>query len=144
MRAITLIAALAVVASAPAARAADDVLEQELIALEQQSWVAWQAHDAAFFERFLSADHVEMQGAGPAGKAAVVRGVAGGCVVKSYKVDRFKLAHFSPDAALLTYRAEQDTTCGTAKVPSPVWATSLFVKRDGRWQNVLYVHSPAQ
>ena len=121
--------------------AADKTLEAELTAMEQASWVAWQGHDAAFFERFLSDDHVEMQ-PGPAGKAGVVAAVRGGCVVKSYTVDRFSLTRFSADTALLTYRAAQDTTCGTAPhsghVPSPVWATSLFVRRDGRWQNALY------
>jgi hypothetical protein len=43
---------------------------------------------------------------------------------------------------LVTYRAEQDTVCGTARVPSPVWATSLYVKRAGKWLNVLYQHAP--
>ena len=134
---------LALSATARAAPAGDAALEAELTAMEKQSWVAWQGHDGAFFDRFLSADHVEMQGGGPSGKAPVVAGVKAGCVVKSYQVDHFTLTRFSADAALLTYRAEQDTTCGTAHVPSPVWATSLFVKRDGRWQNALYVHSPA-
>ena len=138
----TLLAAIAVLMiAAPVARAADDKsLEAELVALEKASWVAWQGHDAAFFERFLSDDHVEMQ-PGPAGKAPVVAGVKAGCVVKGYTVDAFKLTRFSADTALLTYRAAQDTMCGTAHVPSPVWATSLFVKRDGRWQNALYVHT---
>ncbi|MFI4950736.1 MAG: DUF4440 domain-containing protein [Caulobacterales bacterium] len=113
------------------------------MALEKQSWVAWQGHDAAFFDRFLSADHVEMQGFGPAGKAPVVAGVKQGCTVRSYAVDHFSVTRFSADTALLTYRAEQDTSCGAARVPSPVWATSLFVRRDGRWQNALYVHTPA-
>lgn len=126
------------------AQAAVDPLEVELIALERQSWVAWKDHDAAFFDRFLSDDHVELQGAGPMGKAPVVEGVASGCVVKSYALDRFNFTRFSPDTALLIYRAEQDTSCGGQKVLSPVWATSLFVRRDGRWQNALYVHSPAQ
>jgi hypothetical protein len=119
-------------------------LDDELIALEKQSWVAWQGHDQAFFSRFLSDDHVEMQGNGPAGKAGVVAGVGGACTVRSYAVDRFKVTRFSADTALLTYRAVQDTSCGAAKVPSPVWATSLFVRRDGQWRNALYVHSPAQ
>jgi len=26
-------------------------------------------------------------------------------------------------------------------VPSPVWATSMYAKRDGRWVNVLYQHT---
>ena len=132
-------------AAAQAGPAQDTALETALIAMETRSWVAWQAHDGAFFDRFLSADHVEMQLDGPAPKMGVVRSVAGGgCTVKSYQVDHFRLTRLAPDAALLTYRAEQDTTCGAAHVPSPVWATSLFVKRDGRWQNALYVHSPAR
>jgi hypothetical protein len=120
-----------------------DPLEARLIALEKQSWVAWQAHDTAFFSRFLSDDHVEMTAGGPTGKAVVVRGVAGGCVVKTYKLDRFRVSRLGPDAAILTYRAEQDTVCGGSAVLSPVWATSLFVRRGGRWANALYVHSPA-
>ncbi len=141
-----LLAAIAVLLiAAPVASAApgadDKALEAELIAMEKASWVAWQGHDAAFFERFLSDDHVEMQ-PGPAGKAPVVAGVKAGCVVKRYEVDQFKLTRFGPDTALLTYRAAQDTMCGPAHVPSPVWATSLFVRRGGRWQNALYVHTP--
>lgn len=146
MRQLVVIAA-AVLLLGPAvahASSADDAkLAVELTAMEKASWVAWQGHDGAFFDRFLSADHVEMQGNGPSGKAPVVAGVKAGCEVKSYQLDHFKLTRFGPDTALLTYRAEQDTTCGTARVPSPVWATSLFVRRDGRWQNALYVHSPA-
>ena len=118
-------------------------LDETLIALEKQSWVAWQDHDGAFFDRFLSDDHVEMQGAGPTGKAPVVAAVKVGCKVKSYVIDHFRVAQFNADTALLTYRAQQDTTCGAVRVPSPVWATSLFVRRDGRWQNALYVHSPS-
>ena len=139
---IAAIAAAAGLAGAAHAQPANP-LADTLIALEKQSWVAWQGHDGAFFERFLSDDHVEMQGDGPAGKAPVVAGVRAGCVVKSYAIDRFSMTQFSAETALLTYRAEQDTTCGPAKVPSPVWATSLFVKRGGQWQNALYVHSAA-
>lgn len=142
-----LLAALMVLgagASAQAlAQAKADPLEAQLVALEKQSWVAWQGHDGKFFDRFLSADHVEVGVGGPGDKASVVAGVAGnGCTVASYAVDHFAFTRFSPDSALLTYRAQQDTLCGGPPVPSPVWASSFFVKRNGRWQNVLYVHTP--
>jgi len=29
-------------------------------------------------------------------------------------------------------------------VPSPVWATSVYAKRNGRWMNVVYEHTPAK
>lgn len=129
--------------AASAAAAADDTAAA-LIALEKQSWVAWQGHDGAFFERFLSADHVEVGVEGPYGKRTVVAGVAeGGCTVRSYEVDAFKVTRLTPDAAVVTYRASQDTLCGGARVPSPVWATSVYIRRDGRWQNAVYQHSPA-
>lgn len=121
--------------------ATDDALIREL---ESKSWVAWKAHDAAFFEQFLADDHVEVHGYGITDKTAVIAGVRSpACVVQSYSLGPFTVARTSPDSVLVTYRAQQDTLCGGARVPSPVWATSLYVKRAGRWVNVLYQHTPA-
>ena len=122
----------------------DRALEKQLIALEQQSWVAWQAMDAKFWDRFLSDDHVELNGfIGATGKKQVIDGIASGaCKVASYSIDHFTFRRFSADTALLIYRAAQDTSCGAMKVPSPVWATSLYQLRKGRWQNILYGHTP--
>src|SRR6185369_13109348 len=50
---------------------APESVEAALIALERQSWVAWQAQDSRFWQTFLSDDHVEMQGGGPMSKQAV-------------------------------------------------------------------------
>ena len=141
-----LLAPFALLALAAAPRGpAPDRAEQELIALERQSWEAWQHHDVAFWQHFLSDDHVEVQiGGGFTGKSQVIAGIANGaCTVTSYQVDQFSFHRFGPDTAMLVYRAAQDTHCGSFAVPSPVWATSLFVRRDGRWQNVLYQHSAA-
>jgi CubicO group peptidase (beta-lactamase class C family) len=46
------------------------------------------------------------------------------------------------NAALVTYRATQNTTCGQTKVPSPSWVASTFVKRNGRWRNAIYQQTP--
>ena len=97
--------------------APDDALIRDL---EAKSWVAWKAQDATFFE---------------------IRG--GACIVASYSLGPLSVVHTSPDSVLVTYRAEQSTRCGTAMVPSPVWATSLYVKRAGKWLNVLYQQTPA-
>jgi hypothetical protein len=117
--------------------------EAAVRALETRSWQAWQGHDAAFFEQFLSDDHVEVHAPGIAGKAAVIAGVRSpACVVKTYALGPISSTRVSADAFLLTYRAEQDTSCGSQRVPSPVWATSLYARRDGRWVNVMYQHTP--
>jgi hypothetical protein len=71
-----------------------------------------------------------------------VRGKA--CAVRSYALGPMSLVAISADAAMVTYRAEQDTRCGEAKVPSPVLATSVYVRRSGKWLNVLYQQTPTQ
>jgi hypothetical protein len=128
-----------------AAPFADNVqVKGTLTDLETKSWVAWQGHDGKYFDGFLSDDHVEVGFAGPVGKKSVVAGIAGGaCTVASYKVGEMQYSRIAEDTAVLVYRAEQDTKCGGVAVPSPVWATSVFVKRNGRWQNFLYQHSTA-
>jgi hypothetical protein len=121
-----------------------DALKATLVGLEKQSWEAWKNHDGKFFQEFLSDDHVEVGFGGRTNKATVVNGVAGaGCTVKSYAVDNFELAMFAADTALLTYHAAQDTTCGGKTVPSPVWVSSLYVKRGDRWLNVLFQQTQA-
>jgi hypothetical protein len=129
---------VALLAAAPAFAADSASVEATLIQMEKDSWVAWQNHDGKFYEGFLSGDHTEMGFGGPSTKADVIAGVKSGCTVKSYSVDKFKVTQFSDDTALVTYHAAQDTMCGTYPVPSPVWVSSLYVKRDGKWLNALY------
>jgi hypothetical protein len=141
MRKIALVltmAAAGVLTGQPAPDDAD-ALKRSLVALEKQSWVAWKNRDGKFFEGFLSDDHVEIGFGGVGAKKTVVAGVGSPvCVVRSYSVDRFDLKVLGPDTALLTYFADQDTTCGGNPVPSPVWVGSLYVRRGGKWWNAVY------
>lgn len=138
MRFPFILVALAIVLSSRAegqTRTLADTLEK----LERDSWRAWQSHDGKFFEGFLSDDHVEVGFFGTGGKKTVVQGVAGGgCTVASYAVDRFATTRLAPNVAVVTYHAAQDTRCGNTKVPSPVWVSSVYVKRSGRWLNAVY------
>ncbi len=114
-------------------------LQQELIALEKQSWEAWKNHDGKFFESFLSDDHVEMGFGGVSNKASVVAAVGSKiCEVKSYQLDNFELRMLGDGLALLTYHEAQETSCQGTPVPSPCWVSSLYQKRGGHWLNVLY------
>jgi len=135
----------ALVAAAPLALAETaDGVSEALVALEKRSWEAWKNRDGKFFQDFLSDDHVEVGFGGPADKAAVVAVVGSPiCVVASYAIDKFKVTQFDANTALLVYRAEQDTKCGAMTVPSPVWVSSLYVRRDGRWVNALYQQTQA-
>ena len=122
----------------------DSVLEEQLTTLEKQSWVAWQNRDGQFFDSFLADDHVEIGFGGPADKKAIVGFVGSpACVVESYSVNSFHMTRVTPDTAVLVYHAQQKTSCGGVLVPSPVWVSSLYVNRGGRWLNAAYQQSPA-
>ena len=143
MIAMAVASVFAALVPAHAAAVDNDTLKTQLVALETQSWVAWKNHDGRFFEQFLSDDHVEVGFGGVTGKKDVVAGVASpACTVKSYAVDHFALAVLDRNTAVLTYHAAQDTRCGGVSVPSPVWASSLYVKRQGRWLNAVYQQTP--
>ena len=127
-----------------AARPDQDKLKEDLTRLERQSWEAWKSHDGKFFQTFLSDDHLEVGFQGLSDKSQVVSFVASPiCRIKSYELDSFELRKFSPETALLTYRAAQETTCNGRPVPSPVWVSSLYVKRGGHWLNALFQQSQA-
>lgn len=132
------------VAQAPAAstgqtKTEDTELEKTLVSLEKASWEAWKNRDATFFADFLSDDHLEIHTAGAVNKAAVLATVATpACQVRSYSVEKFRLLRLNADSAVLVYFAEQDTVCGGKPVPSPAWASSVYVRRDGKWRNVFY------
>jgi hypothetical protein len=122
-----------------------DVLEDTLVGLERQSWDAWQRRNGAFFEAFLSDDHVEIGFRGITRKAAVVASVSSpACIVRSYSLDGFGLTRFTTTTALLTYHAAQETVCDGRAVPSPVWASSLYVRRGNRWVNAVYQQTQAR
>jgi len=65
------------------------------------------------------------------------------CVVRSFAVDSFRLTTLNPMTVLLTYHAAQQTLCNGHAVPSPVWASTLYVRRGGRWLNAMYQQTQA-
>jgi len=131
-------------AEAAAKQSADGTLETQLTDLEKASWAAWQRMDAGFWTNFLSDDHIELNAyVGPVGKQAVISGISRKeCKVRSYKVDRFTFRRLDENTAILVYRADQDTSCGTVTVPTPNWATSVYRRQNGNWENVLFELTP--
>jgi hypothetical protein len=119
-------------------------LQETLVKLEKQSWEAWKNHDGKFFEGFLADEHIDVGGGGTTNKATTVSGVnSPACTVKTYAVDHFELTVLDTNAAILTYHAAQDTTCGGHPVPSPTWVSSVYIKHGDRWQNALFQQSKA-
>ena len=143
---VTLASALAVrPVSAQRSPAPPRTLADSLTQLEVRSWDAWKARDSSFYRTFLSDDHVELGWSGRSTKAEVLATVATPrCVVKSYRVDDVRVTQFDANTAVLTYHASQDTMCSGKPIPSPVWVSSLYVRRGGHWVNAVYQQTPVR
>jgi hypothetical protein len=124
----------------------DDALKADLVAMERKAWEAWKNKNADFFRTYLSDDAINNGREGVETKDQIVRGVAtDDCEVRSYSFDEgsFALRRIDADAAILTYKANQDYTCNGRVGPTPVWVSTVYVKRRGKWLNMLYQETQA-
>jgi uncharacterized protein (TIGR02246 family) len=126
---LTLIATFALAQTKP-----NDSVEAQIVALEKSAFEAWKNKDRKFFEEHMSEDgqYLDLNGVG--GKAQYVKAIIDNdCKVTSYSLDNTKVTMLSNDVALLTYRYTHDVVCGGNPEASPLWATTMYVKRGGKW-----------
>jgi hypothetical protein len=116
-----------------------------IISTEKKLWEAWKNKQSKVFKTYLSADSVMIGDAGVATKAEAVKELEDmACEIKSYELSEIKVLFLNNDAALMTYKAAQDGTCGGQPVPPAVWASSAYVKRGGKWFAASHQETPAK
>lgn len=119
-------------------------VEAQLTALDKQGWEAWKNRDGGFFQSFLSEDSIGVGATGVDNKAQIIKDISGSsCEVKSYSLDNFKVVMLDKNTAILTYKGTQDATCNGKALPATVWASSIFVRRGGKWLAAFHQETPA-
>jgi hypothetical protein len=110
------------------------------IELEMSFWEAWKKGDRVFFESNMAEDAVSIGANGIVrGKKAVVELEIGQpCEVNSYSMSDWHVLRIAPGVVMVSFTAKQDATCGGVKNPPHIAASSTYVKRDGKWLNVVY------
>jgi hypothetical protein len=126
----------------PKPRVSKAQLLKQLSARETKLWEAWKNRDTKPFQASLSADSVMIGGQGTQNKADAIKGITSpDCDVKSYALSDWKLSMVDADAALLTYKGAATGTCGGQPIPM-AWASTLWIKRSGRWQAFSHQETP--
>jgi hypothetical protein len=119
-------------------------LEKALAAKETALWEAWKTKNTAAFEKGLSADAVMVGDTGIETKAGVVKDIAiMPCEIKGYALSDFKVTMVDATSAILTFKATQDYTCHGEAGPSPIYGSSVYVRRGGQWLNIFHQETPA-
>ena len=116
-----------------------------IISTEKKLWEAWKNKQIKVFKATLTADAVMIGDAGVANKTESLKELESmACEVKSYELSDIKVTFLNNDAALMTYKAVQDVTCGGNAAPPSVWASSAYVKRGGKWFAASHQETPAK
>jgi hypothetical protein len=123
-----------------AAKGKNSDVEQKLSSAEKQLYEAWKNNDMGPFKQNLTDDVVVVDGGGIIqGKDKLVEMMTKTpCDVKSYSLGDIKVSWIDKNTALLAYKAESEANCGGQKDPSPVYASSLWVKKNGKWQTAFH------
>ena len=122
----------------------DDSVAAQIVALEKSAFEAWMKKDRKFFEDHMSEDgqYLDLNGVG--GKAQYVKAIIDNdCTVSRYSLDNTKVTMLSNDVALLTYRYAHDVKCGGNAEASPLWASTIYVRRGGKWLIAFHQEIPA-
>src|SRR4029077_664000 len=130
---------------------ADDTLEKTasarptkvaLLALEKSAYEAWKSKDAEFWVTFLSDKFVGWGSFGKLDKASATKEYTGAdCEIKSYALSDEQLSLLGKDAALITYKATVDGTCGGQQLPTNSRAAAIYTRDDGKWKRAFHARA---
>lgn len=137
------IAAMASVTSLAQTRV-HKLTERAIVALEKRAFDAWIKKDRKFFEQNMWSDGQFLAADGVGAKAQYIKAIIeNNCMVTRYALDNTKVTMLSSDSALLTYRYTHDAVCGGNPEASPIWASTIYVKRNAKWLIAFHQEVPA-
>jgi ketosteroid isomerase-like protein len=113
-----------------------------LITLEKSAYEAWKSKDAKFWVTFLSDKFVGWGSFGKLDKASATKEYTGtDCEIKSYALSDEQLSSLGKDAALITYKATVNGTCGGQQLPTNSRAAAIYVRDDGKWKRAFHARA---
>jgi hypothetical protein len=100
---------------------------------------AFARQDGDAIKRMTTADHIAITSyyGAPKSVAEQIASLSD-LKFKETAVSEVAVTLFGSDAAAIMFTAKNEGTFKGRPLPSPVFVTSLFVKRDGRWLERLY------
>jgi ketosteroid isomerase-like protein len=113
-----------------------------LITLEKSAYQAWKSKDAKFWVTFLSDKFVGWGSSGKLDKVSATKEYIGtDCEIKSYALSDEQLRSLGKDAALITYKATVNGTCGGQQLPTNSQAAAIYVRDDGKWKRAFHARA---
>lgn len=130
-------------AAACSGHSAKNTTQQILIEKEKLSWELAVKRNIPSYKALHAPDYFTVSGNGVADRANSEASTLDPNVTFShYELSRFIVHFVGTNAALITYHARAAGFDHGKQFDSDSYATSLWMKRDGKWLNVFYQASP--
>ena len=114
-----------------------------LVTLEKSAYEAWKSKDAKFWDIFLSDRFVGWGSFGKLDKASATKEYTGAdCEIQSYALSDEQMSPLGEGAALITYKATVNGTCGGQKNPADSWAATIYVRDGDKWKAAFHAEAP--
>jgi hypothetical protein len=120
-------------------RAAD---EKQIIACEHAVLDAFAKGDTAGFGNRLAPEAFGIDGDMGLVSAADWEKMSKEIKLKSWGMDQTKVHWIGGETAILTYQWSGKGTMSGEPVPSPTWASTVYVRRGGKWLPVFHQETP--
>jgi hypothetical protein len=112
--------------------------------IEKSLWEAWKNKQTEPFQQNLTDNSVSVNPMGVhSGKDQMIKEMTTTpCDVRSYSLSDWQVHDITSDTVIVTYKAKQDATCQGNKIPAEVVASSVYVKKGGRWLAASHYEAP--
>jgi hypothetical protein len=143
---VSIIVLTVLMSAVPLCAQNNQAMENSLKTKEQAGWQAWKDKDPKAFQDMIPDDVVNIaDGMIEHGKQAILKDLSSGvCTVNSFSLSNFSFQWVDKDAVMMTYTATQDATCNGKKQPGKVIASSLWVKKGGKWMSPFHQETTAE
>jgi len=120
------------VSSVAFAQAGRDAAAKAIEANERAVITAVQKNDAKAFMNGVSADGFAIDGSGTMANAEFAK-VIGQARIETWSIDQVKVTFLTDTTAIITYRLTGKGSFMGQPFPSPIYSSSTYVNRGGKW-----------
>lgn len=111
--------------------------EQAVMQLERKTWELTKSKDKTAAASLMADDFVDVGESGVVNRSKVLE-TFGQATINSFSLGQMQAVALAPTVVVVTYKATAQGSAQGHPLPSPVFVSSVWVKRNGNWLNVLY------
>jgi hypothetical protein len=115
-------------------------LQEELLAKEQSVWDAYKRKDAKTLDKLLAEDYYAIEDADgeTMSRAEALKSVSG-LDLKAFEMKDWAIIEINEGSAIVRYKVKTEGAADQHEfVPHWSMVSSVWVKRAGKWQNLMY------